>query len=47
MHVGSIKTFLENTCMHAGLGTMVARWNIFKPKIPIWVNFGGSCNGRC
>jgi hypothetical protein len=24
----------------------VARWNIFKPKIPMWVNFGGSCNGR-
>jgi hypothetical protein len=20
---------------------MVARWFIFKPKIPIWVNFGG------
>jgi hypothetical protein len=20
---------------------------IFKPKIPIWVNFGGSCNWRC
>jgi hypothetical protein len=20
---------------------------IFKPEIPIWVNFGGSCNGRC
>jgi hypothetical protein len=19
----------------------------FKPKIPIWVNLGGSCNGRC
>jgi hypothetical protein len=19
----------------------------FKPKIPIWVIFGGSCNGRC
>jgi hypothetical protein len=19
----------------------------FKPKIPIWINFGGSCNGRC
>jgi hypothetical protein len=19
----------------------VARWHIFKPKIPIWVNFGG------
>jgi hypothetical protein len=25
----------------------VARWFIFKPKIPIWVNFGGSLNGRC
>jgi hypothetical protein len=21
-----------------------ARWFVFKPKIPIWVNFGGSCN---
>jgi hypothetical protein len=27
--------------------TRVARWYIFKPKIPICVNFGGSCNGRC
>jgi hypothetical protein len=25
----------------------VARWHIFKPKIPIWVNFGGSRKGRC
>jgi hypothetical protein len=25
----------------------VARWLIFKPKIPIWVNFGGSCIERC
>jgi hypothetical protein len=33
---------------HAGVNTVrVARWYIFKPKIPIWVNFGGSCNGRC
>jgi hypothetical protein len=24
----------------------VARWYIFKPKIQIWVNFGGSCKGR-
>jgi hypothetical protein len=23
----------------------VARF--FKSKIPVWVNFGGSCNGRC
>jgi hypothetical protein len=25
--------------------TRVARWFVFKPKIQIWVNFGGSCNG--
>jgi hypothetical protein len=25
----------------------VDRWYIFKPKIPIWVNFGGSWNGIC
>jgi hypothetical protein len=24
----------------------LARWNIFKPKIPIWVHFGGFYNGR-
>jgi hypothetical protein len=24
-----------------------ARWHIIKPKIPIWINFGGLCNGRC
>jgi hypothetical protein len=24
----------------------IARWFVFKPKIQIWVNFGGSCNGR-
>jgi hypothetical protein len=24
----------------------VARGHIFEPKIPIWVNFGGSFNGR-
>jgi hypothetical protein len=25
----------------------VARWFVFKPKLQIWVNFGGYCNGRC
>jgi hypothetical protein len=25
----------------------VARWYIFKPKIPIWVHFVGSRNGKC
>jgi hypothetical protein len=29
------------------LCTRVARWLVFKPKMPIWVNFGGSCDGRC
>jgi hypothetical protein len=29
------------------VGTRVARRYILKPKIPIWVNFVGSCNGRC
>jgi hypothetical protein len=23
----------------------VTNHGVFKPKIPIWVNFGGSCNG--
>jgi hypothetical protein len=27
--------------------TRVARWYIVKPKIPIRVNFGGSCTGLC
>jgi hypothetical protein len=26
--------------------TRVARWHIFKPKFPVWVNFEGFCNGR-
>jgi hypothetical protein len=30
-----------------GLPFRVARWFVFKPKIQIWVNFGGSCTGRC
>jgi hypothetical protein len=27
--------------------TRVARCFVFKPKIQLWKNFGGSCNGRC
>jgi hypothetical protein len=27
--------------------TRVAKWYIFKQKVPNWVNFGGSFNGRC
>jgi hypothetical protein len=25
----------------------VARWFVFKPKIPIWENFGGPWIGKC
>jgi hypothetical protein len=31
----------------APFGIRVARWFVFKPKIQIWVNFGGSCDGIC
>jgi hypothetical protein len=33
-------------CLHR-LEFKIARWQIFKPKIPNSVNFGGSCNERC
>jgi hypothetical protein len=29
------------------VSTRVARWHIFKPKISIWVHFGGSCKEIC
>jgi hypothetical protein len=29
------------------VGCRVARWYVFKPTIPIWVNFGGSSNESC
>jgi hypothetical protein len=29
------------------LSARVARWFIFKPKIQIWVTFGGYCIRRC
>jgi hypothetical protein len=28
---------------HTRVGIRVARWWIFEPKIPFWVNFGGYC----
>jgi hypothetical protein len=27
--------------------TRDARWFVFRPKIPLWVNLGASCNGKC
>jgi hypothetical protein len=33
-----------NSCLEISSG--VARWYIFEPNIPIWVNFLVPCNGR-
>jgi hypothetical protein len=33
--------------MGSGNQSRVARWFIFKPKIPIWVYFGGPWYGKC
>jgi hypothetical protein len=45
----AIPTYLHSSscvrdcpCLRSGLPD-----DIFNPKIPIWVNFGGSSNGRC
>jgi hypothetical protein len=27
-------------------GVRVARWHVFQPKKQIWVNVGGTCDGR-
>jgi hypothetical protein len=47
------KHFLENeisknyACLtHQEILSSVARWFVFKPKIPIWENFGGPLNGK-
>jgi hypothetical protein len=39
--VGNFVNILK--CSHS---IRVARWYIFEQKIQIFVNFGGSCNGR-
>jgi hypothetical protein len=33
--------------MAEAVANRVARWFVFKPKIPIWVNFGGPKIGKC
>jgi hypothetical protein len=46
----------EISAIKAGADRLYRRWcrsglpegiHIFKPKIPIWVNFGGPWNGKC
>jgi hypothetical protein len=44
--IGKMRSFRElksnlATRGYFSLKTGVARWFLFKPKIPIWVNFGG------
>jgi hypothetical protein len=46
--VFAIERFGRKTNKHSSSVVFgrVARWFVFKPKIPIWVNFGGSCYVR-
>jgi hypothetical protein len=43
----NIHNAAENFVYLQLLRARVARWHISKPKIPIWVNFGGYSNRRC
>jgi hypothetical protein len=38
--IGSV-VYKEWQITHRSINTRVARWYIFKPNIPVWVNFGG------
>jgi hypothetical protein len=38
--------FFSRENVEVGGGGRVARWYIFKPKIKLWVHFGGSCKGK-
>jgi hypothetical protein len=42
-----LETALRMLRFESQLKAGVARWYILKPNIPIWINFGGFCNGRC
>jgi hypothetical protein len=41
-----LSLYASKELLYITLATRVAIWYIFKPKIPNWVNFGVSCNGR-
>jgi fatty acid desaturase len=41
------KNKLLQKLFHFPPQSRVARWYTLKPKIPIWVNIRGPCNGRC
>jgi hypothetical protein len=42
-----VNPWFRETAHYPRIETRVAGWYIFKPKIPIWVNFGGFCNAIC
>jgi hypothetical protein len=44
-----VRLFFEMVAQRPALQfvSMVAKWHIFKPKIPIRVNFGEPWNGKC
>jgi hypothetical protein len=39
--------FLKELMRRKGVTYRVARWFVFKPKIPIWEKFGGPSIGKC
>jgi hypothetical protein len=45
-HGEKIASFEAEAVSVFSLIIRVARWFVFKPKIPIWVIFAGSCNGK-
>jgi hypothetical protein len=46
-NIGNYETIYIHSYISPLAHPRVARWFIFKPKILIWGNFGGYCNGRC
>jgi hypothetical protein len=39
--------FEEGSCSNVGTYVRIARWFVFKPKIPIWETISGSRIGKC
>jgi hypothetical protein len=47
LHCPRFKVYLHNPTDRRCRTTRVARWFFLRSKIPIWVYFGGPCNGKC
>jgi hypothetical protein len=46
VHRYVVPTVMLCTYVCTQVQTRVARWFVFKPKIPVWVNFGGPQNEK-